>query len=546
MTWDILFMIDNAQNNCGKIHCSQISDALLVSAQHLGLNRSILDNLNVFPVPDGDTGTNMVGTYVPAIQLLEKEHITSPRQIAEIILPYMNNNSRGNSGFILSRFFKGFFSKENNSEFLTTQDLAEGFSNGFYEVNSSLFNPIAGTMVTIIEAMKEVMQSSLDLVFINSLDLAVTKAIEVLFDTPKMLPILAKAGVIDSGALGFILIIEGILLGLTGNIPQRKEESTYRFDPDPSAIDKNAEGEQKNQFCTELTLHKTKSTDSFDIREYLQSMGDSIALVNTEEILKLHIHTNHPELIVKTLELYGEIRRKKIDDMFEQVSEKVKNEVFSEECSVVMFSPGSGFSQIFEELGIKHIISYSNILPSIGEITDVIQHIAESHLIILPNNNNILLSCMAAGDQIDKDISIIPTANVVQGLTCFYGYSENEHVETNVINMKECQNLASTLFLFKSSNMRTFGGSVLHKDDYFGLSDNSIYAVDPDFQTALIESLAHFSMEDFCNITLFYKNDAIQKKLEAVESEILKRFPQLEIELLFGGQHQAEVIISLE
>jgi len=539
-------MIDDVQNNYRQIHCSQISDALIVSAKHLGLNRSILDNLNVFPVPDGDTGTNMVGTYVPAIQLLENEHITSPSQIAEIILPYMNNNSRGNSGFILSRFFMGFFSKENNSEFLTTEDLAEGFSNGFYEVNSALFNPMAGTMVTIIEAMKEVMQSSLDLVFINSLDLAVAKAIEVLYDTPKMLPILAKAGVIDSGALGFILIIEGLLLGLTGNIPQKKKESSYRFDPDPYAVDKNEETEEKNQYCTELTLHKTKSTDSFDVREYLKSMGDSIALVNTDEILKLHIHTNHPELIVKTLELYGEIRRKKIEDMFEQVSEKIKNEVFSEECSVVMFSPGEGFSHIFEELGIKHIISYSNILPSIGEITDIIQHIAESHLIILPNNNNILHSCMAAGDQIDKDISIIPTANVVQGLTCFYGYSENEHVEANVVNMKKSQNLAATLFLFKSSDKRTFGGSTLQKDDYFGLADSSIYAADPDFKTALIESLARFPMEEFCNITLFYKDVAVKEKLEAVEGNILEKFPQLEIELLLGGQHQAEVIVSLE
>lgn len=440
----------------------------------------------------------------------------------------------------------GFFSKANNSEFLSTQDLAEGFSNGFYEVNSALFNPMAGTMVTIIEAMKEVMQNSLDLVFINSLDLAVAKAIEVLYDTPKMLPILAKAGVIDSGALGFILIIEGILLGLTGDIPQAKEESSYRFDPDPFAVDENSKVEEKNQYCTELTLHKTKSTDSFDVREYLQSMGDSIALVNTEEILKLHIHTNHPELIVKTLELYGEIRRKKIDDMFEQVSDKIKNEAFSEECSVVMFSPGEGFSQIFEELGIKHIISYTNILPSIGEITDIIQHIPESHLIILPNNNNILHSCMAAGDQIDKEISIIPTANVLQGLTCFYGYSENEHVEANIINMKECQNLASSLFIFKSADKRTFGGSTLHKDDYFGLSDSSIYASDPDFDTALINSLARFPMEEFCNISLFYKNDAVLEKINAVEGAILERFPQLEIEVLFGGQHQAEVIISLE
>ena len=539
-------MINNMPADSGQIHCSKISDALLVSAQHLGLNRSILDNLNVFPVPDGDTGSNMVGTYVPAIQLLKNEHITSPRQIADIILPYMNSNSRGNSGFILSRFFMGFFSKANNSEFLSTQDLAEGFSNGFYEVNSALFNPMAGTMVTIIEAMKEVMQSCLDLVFINSLDLAVAKAVEVLYDTPKMLPILAKAGVIDSGALGFILIIEGILLGLTGNIPQAKEESSYRFDPDPFAVDESSEKEEKNQFCTELTLHKTKSTDSFDIREYLKSMGDSIALVNTEEILKLHIHTNHPELIVKTLELYGEIRRKKIDDMFEQVSDKIKNEAFSEECSVVMFSPGEGYTQIFKELGIKHIISYSNILPSIGEITDIIQHIAESHLIILPNNNNILHSCMAAGDQIDQDISIIPTANVVQGLTCFYGYSENEHVEANVANMRECQNLASTLFLFKSADERSFGGATLHKDDYFGLSDSTIYAVDSDFKTALIESLARFAMDDFCNITFFYKDESAQKKIESVEAAILERFPQLEIEVLFGGQHQAEVIVSLE
>ena len=153
---------------------------------------------------------------------------------------------------------------------------------------------------------------------------------------------------------------------------------------------------------------------------------------------------------------------------------------------------------------------------------------------------------MAAGDQIDKDISIIPTANAVQGLTCFYGYSENEHAEANVTNMKKCKNLASSLFIFKSADKRKFGSSTLHKDDYFGLSDKSIYASDPDFNKALINSLARFPMEEFCNISLFYKNDAILEKIKAVEDAILEHFPQLEIEVLYGGQHQAEVIVSLE
>ena len=543
MIWDTRYMPDSRE-----IHCSRLAKAFLVSADHLESNKTILDNLNVFPVPDGDTGSNMAGSFVPGVQLLSDKKITSCTQIADTLLPYLNDNSRGNSGFILSRFFNGFFSAADsrlNEENLTVRQIADGFSRGFYEVNFSLFNPLAGTMVTIIEAMAESLNRAADYTVIQGLELAIKEARTALFETPKMLPVLAQAGVIDSGALGFILIIEGLFFGLTGAEPPMELEHKYRFAPDPNAVDSGVIT-GATRYCTELTVAKTGPAPGVQLQEFLKLMGSSIAFVDDPHQIKLHIHTNEPEQIMEELAKYGNISRKKVEDMYLQIISADISESSSSENTLLVFSPGPGFNDVFRNLGVENIIEYSNILPSAGEIGLILNRIDIRNIIILPNNSNILPSCMAAREKSDKNIAIIPSANIVQGLTAVYGFSENEDLRTNIAAMKECLDMATGMYMFRSSGSRVFGKTVLEKDDYFILHNDTLCSVDQSYAAALKTAVAGFDLSEIGNITLFYKNEDFIDRLNEVRKELNSSHPDLEIEILFGGQSQAELIIVLE
>ena len=361
-----------------------------------------------------------------------------------------------------------------------------------------------------------------------------------------MLPVLAQAGVIDSGALGFILIIEGLFFGLTGANPPKEIEQKYRFTPDPNAIDINNSKEQDNQFCTEITIIKSKSAPVVELQEFLKSMGSSIAFVDDPVQIKLHIHTNEPAQIIEELTKYGEISRQKIEDMHHQISSSNNTDMSITENTVLLFSPGPGFDTIFRELGIENIIQYSNVLPSAGEIAKVIGQIDVQNIIVLPNNNNILPSCMAARESSDKNIAIIPTTNIIQGLTAIYGYSENENINTNIAAMKECRNMATGLYLFKSADNRVFGKTVLKKDDYFVLQNDTVCGVDENYTTALKAALSGFELSEIGNISFFYKNEEFLNQLQEIQAVLGTEHPELETEIIFGGQSQAELIIVLE
>ena len=528
--------------------------ALVSGNDYLKQNYKILDNLNIFPIPDGDTGTNMLATYqagVDRVQLsVSSESVKTIEDICTVMDDALFQESRGNSGFIISRFFHGFFTIIKNENVLTPIKITEGFVNGLFIVKTALLNPVEGTMVTIISSIAEIM---LDDVYKNPgiditdlLKSAIKEARKVLDKTPEMLPVLGKAGVIDSGALGFIFILEGMLAGLTGSSVVTEDEKMYRFLPLPALGNLDDKNENHTfRYCTELILTKFERKPIEEINEYLKTRGDSIAVVD-DKVFKLHIHTDDPDEIIGYLLNFGKIKKSKIEDMYEQISLLSGSSDINSTCTVLSFIPGSGFEHVFAAFGVSNYILYKDELPSTGEILEKLTSIDDKNIIVLANNNNILPSVILARDKSDKNVSIIPTKNVIQGITSLYGYSENENIQNNIISMKENMDMAISLFVYKSISDTIFDGIKIKKGDYFIINENTIAAVGPDLNKVVGSAINNQSPETLGNISFYYGDTFDQSAFIEIKNNIGKINEFIELEIYYGGQFREELIVSLE
>lgn len=519
---------------------------------YLKHNYIILDNLNVFPVPDGDTGTNMLATYQAGVlsvnKALERGKVQNLEDVCRTMDNSLFNESRGNSGFIISRFFHGFFDVVKGHDLISASLVSEGFTHGLYVVKTALLNPIEGTMVTIIsEMVSEMLERLTENPYIDVLELldtAVKKARKKLPETPDILPLLAKAGVVDSGALGFIFIIQGMVVSLSGKSIVSENESDYRFAPkQENSSDKNIS--RHFRYCTEVILKKASDNPLKGIDDFLKARGDSIAIID-DKVFKLHIHTDDPEEIIKYLSKFGKIEKRKIDDMHEQLRLVTRTTEDNLTSAILSFIPGSGFKEIFATFGATNYIIYNEQLPSTGEILESLELIDNKNIVILPNNNNILPVVLLAKEKSDKNISIVPTQNVIQGIVSLYGYSENESIMNNISSMKECINMAVALFVYRSVSDTVFDGVEIGKENFFVLHDKSITAVGKNFNEVVISAISSHYPENLGNIS-FYLGDTFDRSLlDDIEKELKEINESLEFETFYGGQSREELIISLE
>ncbi len=516
---------------------------LLVAGEYLRENYRILDNLNVFPVPDGDTGTNMLATYQAGIQNLEETE--SIRDVADSMGESMTRQSRGNSGFILARFFHGFFEVTSRTNVISHQHLSDAFANGSYRVNTSLFSPVEGTMITIIAAMTQALRQAECADIRTCLGAGLEAAKQSLFETPLQLKILAKAGVVDSGALGFIFLMEGFHRGLIDQGVEREDETTYRFKPDPSVIADMEDSEQMHRYCTEVLL-RPDGAPSPDLHDFLKSNGSSIALVQEEALLKVHLHTDDPDHVVNYLKTLGTIEHTKIEDMQEQMSLFAKEEDPESANTVLAFVPGPGFQEILASLGVENSILYSTELPATAVVLEAIEAEETRNIIILPNNKNILPAVMLARDRTEKNISILPTENVIQGLTALYGYSANDSMQDNVVNMNDCMDMADGFFLYRSISDMVFDETEIQKDDYFCVRSGHILAVKSDPRDAALEGMQKLQPENRTNTCLYYGTSEAERTAHSLREQLQKDYPGMEVECLFGGQRREYLIMSME
>jgi len=523
----------------------ELKRSLKAAADYLFLNTRILDNLNVFPVPDGDTGMNMLSTLKPAVEALPDEGTGSCATAWELLSEQANRHSRGNSGFILACFIRGFSRALDTSRIITAELLRRGFDSGSYAARSSLLSPVEGTMITIITAMVEAMEVSESKDIVELLRTALARGREKIFETPRMLPVLARAGVVDAGGLGFIFVVEGMMRGLLGAELGSEEEQDYRFEPDLT-IPELEEGNSSFRYCTELTVEKNGELSWPELKRFLEQRGDSIALVREKDYLKLHIHTDVPGEIRARMADLGTIVGSKIDDMAEQINVRFKTLQEHETLSVLAIVPGAGFKRIFSDLEAAACLEYAGSLPSCGEILEVLEAMASENIIVLPNEKNIIPAATLAQEASGKNVFLLPTENVVQGITALYGFSEEDPPQQNIRSMGQSIGLATCLKVYRSVRDSRYGSAQIKKQDFFILCGEEVLAAGASLVETVERGLAKLDLSG-AGCVSFYYNDAFDRaNMSELEERILRMQDALTVELHYGGQTNSLLILSVE
>lgn len=527
------------------ISAEALRGALAKGAERLGDNQRLLDSLNVFPVPDGDTGANMVATLRAGVRALGDGPVATIAEVSSLMREELLRSSRGNSGFIVAWFFQGFLGAAERYEHLTGDALIEGFAHGSYQARASLFTPIEGTMITVIAAMSGALNRCAGLDPGTCLRRALEAGRETLHETPRMLPLLAKAGVVDAGALGFILIVEGILAGLTDEVFPPEREAAYRFRPDPRAL-LDWTPLPDYRYCTEAIVEGPSGVDEPALRRFLEERGNSIALVVDARFVKLHIHTDDPDAILGMLGTYGSVASSKVEDMREQAAAVASRAAEAEACAILACVPGDGFEEAFGELGVARCLRYGRELPTAGAILDAIAEIDAPAIIIVPANGNIIPAATVARDLCGRDAVVVATRNVIEGIAAVYGYSENDSLEENARNMKDCVGLAESIYVYQSVSSSVFGEISIPAGACFAMRGDAVLSVGADPAETVIAALSASGLEGKSDLTLYSGERFDASILPAIEAGARRLNPTLRMEVRRGGQPRELLIISIE
>ncbi|MCF7832621.1 MAG: DAK2 domain-containing protein [Candidatus Marinimicrobia bacterium] len=508
-------------------------------------NYHTIDNLNVFPVPDGDTGVNMLLTFQPAIEAIREQDEVSYESILGILQNVCTMNSRGNSGFILSRFISGFSDVILKYGDITPDILTEAFFHGHYISKISVSTPREGTMLSVFEAVAKAMKDTKSEYVLDHIKMAIEAARKEVFISPEKLPVLKKAGVVDSGALGFVFIMEGMKRRMAGEEIKIENEAEYRFEPDE---DSNLEElmEISHRFCTELTIRRS-GIEVKDIEAYLNDIGDSVALLVNDDIIKLHVHTNTPDEVIEELSTYGVIENKKIEDMQKQIEEEFARFRHENEIGVLALVPGEGFRSILHDFEPDlDILVYGKNLPKTGDILNHINQMPYEVIIVLANDKNIIPAVQLVKNETTKHIEIFPSKNVIQGVAAIMGFVKNLSWEENLSQMTSSMELVDSVSIYQSVKDSKFAGINIPVNHYFAVMNGNVIAVDEEFDPVVLTSIRNADPDERMTVSFYYNDNVKPEDLEPITAKLEKEFEDLEFETRFGGQYTALLLIGLE
>ena len=537
------------------IDSKQFRDMFVSGANNLQNNKELVDKLNVFPVPDGDTGTNMSLTISYAIKELSKVEDGSITEIGKALSKGSLMGARGNSGVILSQIIRGIAKSIEGKDSLNVVDIAQALKNGSDTAYKAVIKPVEGTILTVVRESGEyavsIAKTGMDI--IEFLELVVKKANESLNRTPELLKALKEAGVVDSGGKGLVLIYEGMLSSLKGNYIESVEgglSSNVEV-----KVEQNISTEDiKFQYCTEFILESDK-IDDLGIREKFMKYGDSLAVVGDEGVIKVHVHTNEPGSAIQEALSYGQLLTIKIENMKLQHENKVLNEsaqtleapVEEKEYGFIATSMGEGLAQIFKDFGVDHIIEGGQTMnPSTEDFMKAIDNLHARNIIILPNNSNIIMAANQAKELSDKNIIVVPTKNVAQAfaaLVCFDGDATADENESNMIEALSTVKSGQVTYAVRDTVINDIE---VKEGNIIGLAEGKLLCAGDkvsEMTTELVEKLVD---EDSAIITLFYGEDVSEEDAEALRSELEEKFEDIDVELHYGGQPLYYYLISVE
>lgn len=564
-----------------QIDALQLKNAFLAGANNLNAKKEWINELNVFPVPDGDTGTNMTMTIMSAAREVAAISAPTLENVAKAMASGSLRGARGNSGVILSQLIRGFTKeiREHADEAgIDNLIMARAFSRAVETAYKAVMKPKEGTILTVAKGMADRITelSVTDEDLITLLEKVVAYGDEVLAKTPEMLPVLKEAGVVDSGGQGLMTVVKGALASLKG------EEVVLDLG-DQGAAKAEAPTERKSRgeistadikfgYCTEFMVngdHEFTDEEVDSLRAWLGGVGDSIVCFSDENIIKVHVHTNHPgEAFEKGLSM-GYLSKMKVDNMrlehhevliedASRIAEEKKEAAPAaapekpaepaKEYGFISVSAGDGLTEIFRGIGVDYVIEGGQTMnPSTEDILNACDQVNAETIFVLPNNKNIILAANQAKDIIeDKTIIVVPTKTIPQGITAMISFSPDMNPEENLEAMKDASQCVRTGEITYAVRNTTIDGHAIEKDDIMALGDDGLLAVAKEKDQAVLEAVKAMVNDESEIITIYYGQDIPEEEAEALAERIRKAYPQVETELQYGGQPIYYYFLSVE
>jgi len=540
------------------INGAAFTKMIISASKLLDANRAKIDSLNVFPVPDGDTGTNMSLTMQSAVKEIKSGNSNRLSNISDAVSRGALRGARGNSGVILSQVLKGICMVIREKEEVDTKLFAKAMKNATTIAYSAVSKPKEGTMLTVSRLMSDAAQTLTRYrdfeVFFKEV---IAKGEEALAMTPELLPVLKKAGVVDSGGMGLLTVYKGMLKGLLGETIETDDEEEEPSEK--NAVDESSNnvdiinlGEIEFGYCTEFFIinlkRRTTLADIDKLREYLMSIGDCVLVIGDLEFVKVHVHTNNPGLALGKALTLGEIDKVKIENMLEQHRQLVKKyEAEKKDMGMLAVSQGDGLAEIFRELMVDRIIEGGQTMnPSASDIADAIAKINADNIFIFPNNSNIILAAEQAKSLVEgKKIFVVPTKNIPQGFAAALAFNPEESAENNLLNMyHEIENVVTGQVTYAVRTTKIDGFS-LKKGDIIGLNSKKILTKSTNIEEATIKLVDKMKDEAHALINLYYGKDVKQEEAEALQSRLCEKYPECDVEIYYGGQDIYYYIVSL-
>lgn len=548
------------------INTELLQKMFLAGAANLKAKKEFINELNVFPVPDGDTGTNMTLTILSAAKEVKALENPDMVAIAKAISSGSLRGARGNSGVILSQLLRGFTKEIREHKEIDTITLAKACERATATAYKAVMKPKEGTILTVAKGASqkaaELAETTEDLdTFISEV---INYAQEVLEKTPEMLPVLKEAGVVDSGGQGLLEVMRGAYDAFQGKEIDYSaiEASAGTKMVKPS---EQAETEIKFGYCTEFIIMLEKeftAKDETEFKAYLESIGDSIVCVADDDIVKIHVHTNDPGLAIQKALTYGQLSRMKIDNMREEHQERLikdaeklaaqqaeaKKAEPRKEVGFIAVSIGEGMNEIFRELGADYIIEGGQTMnPSTEDMLNAIDQVNAEHIFILPNNKNIILAANQAQTLTeDKDIIVVPSKTVPQGITAIINYMPDADAQTNLEAMIEGIGNVKTGQVTYAVRDTHIDDKEIHEGDIMGIGDSGILAVGQSVEETTKEMLAQLVDEDTELISLYYGQDVQEESAENFAQEIEDLYPDVDVDVHSGGQPIYYYVLSVE
>lgn len=553
-----------------KITTSLLQEMVEAAATRLGKQAEYVNSLNVFPVPDGDTGTNMGMTMDNGAKAVSDQAASTVGEVGQILSKGLLMGARGNSGVITSQLFRGFGQSIKGKIELDGKDLASAFQSGVEVAYKAVMKPVEGTILTVSRgaataAIKKA-ESTDDAVEVMRAALEGAKA--ALAKTPEMLPVLKEVGVVDSGGQGLVFIYEGFLSALTGEYIASED-----FQATPATMTEmiNAEHHKsvaghvatediKFGYCTEIMVALkqgptyVKDFDYEEFRNYLSNLGDSLLVVNDDEIVKVHVHTEDPGLVMQEGLKYGALVKVKVDNMRNQHDAQVQKEeaVQTEQSAPKDFAlitvvAGDGLADIFKSQGVDYVISGGQTMnPSTEDIVKAIEQVNAKNVIILPNNKNIFMAAQSAAEVVDVNAAVVETRTVPQGFTSLLAFDPSQSIEANIEAMTASLSDVTSGSVTLAVRDTTIDGLEIHENDILGMVDGKILVSTPDMDQALLDTFDKMIDEDSEIIMIYVGEEGNKEQAQTIADKLEAAHEDIEVEIFQGDQPVYPYIFSVE